>query len=116
MDKMYFLNTCDTCRKIIAKLPSTAKLAFQDIRKEPITPGQLDEMKRRAGSYEALFSRKAQLYKARGLKDRLLTEEEYRALILEHYTFLSRPVFLIGEQLFVGNHPKTIDAVVEALK
>lgn len=115
MDKMYFLNTCDTCRKIIAKLPAKAKLVFQDIKKEPITAGQLDQMKHLAGSYEALFSRKAMLYKERGLKDQKLAEGDYRDLILEHYTFLSRPVFLIDGKIFVGNAAKTVDAAIEAL-
>jgi len=115
MDKMYFLSTCDTCRKIIGRLPAKAKLVFQDIRKEPITEAQLEEMRRLAGSYEALFSRKAQLYKERGLKDQTLSEDDYRNLILEHYTFLSRPVFVLGDAIYIGNAAKTIDAVVEVL-
>jgi arsenate reductase len=73
-------------------------------------------MKDLAGSYEALFSRKAQLYKARGLKDQKLTEDDYKNLILEHYTFLSRPVFLIGGKIYVGNSAKNVEKVVETLK
>lgn len=115
MDKMYFLSTCDTCRKIIGRLPAQAKLVFQDIKKEPITAAQLDEMRRLSGSYEALFSRKAQLYKERGLKDQTLSEDDYRRLILEHYTFLSRPVFVLGDAIYIGNAAATIDAVVAAL-
>jgi arsenate reductase len=39
-----------------------------------------------SGSYEALFSKKAQLYKSMNLKDKSLTEED-KKYILEHYTF-----------------------------
>ena len=115
MDKMYFLSTCDTCRKIIARLPEKVQLVFQNIRTEPVTAEQLEEMKALAGSYEALFSRKAQLYKERGLKNKELTESDYRELILEHYTFLSRPVFLIGGKIYIGNKVETVEDVIEAL-
>lgn len=66
-----------------------------------------------AGSYEALFSRKATLYKERGLKDKTLSEEDYKNLIMEHYTFLSRPVIIADDQIFIGNSPKTVQAAID---
>lgn len=115
MDTVYYLSTCDTCRKILASLPDN-NLVLHDIKKDPITESEIDRMKELAGSYEALFSRKAQLYKSRGLKDRTLTEDDYRNLILEHYTFLSRPVFIISDTIYVGNSAKNVGNVIEALK
>ena len=53
MDKIYYLASCDTCRKIIKNLPKTAELEFQDIRQNPITEEQLEELYQLAGSYEA---------------------------------------------------------------
>jgi arsenate reductase len=50
---------------------------------------ELEEMYQLSGSYEALFSKKAQLYKSMNLKDKSLTEEDYKKYILEHYTFLA---------------------------
>ena len=73
---------------------------------EKITPAQLEELKEKAGSYEALFSRRALKYKEMGLKDKPLAEKDYRRLILEEYTFLKRPVVLIGDELFVGQTSK----------
>lgn len=116
MDKIYYLASCDTCRKIIKSLPNPDRLAFHDIRQNPITPEELDEMHRLAGSYEALFSKKAQLYKSLGLKDKSLTEADYKKYLLEHYTFLSRPVFIIGGKIFIGNSQKNINEVISALK
>ncbi|WP_298151527.1 ArsC/Spx/MgsR family protein [Flavobacterium sp.] len=114
MNRIFYLASCDTCRKIIKMLPEN-DLVFQDIRQEPITPAQLDEMRNLAGSYEALFSRKAQLYKSKGLKDQNLAEADYRNLILEHYTFLSRPVFIIDSKIYIGNSPKNVAEVIKAL-
>ena len=115
-DKIYYLASCDTCRKIIKSLPNTDKLEFQDIRQNAITPEQLQEMYALSGSYEALFSKKAQLYKSMGLKDKKLTEDDYKTYLLEHYTFLSRPVFIISDKIYIGNGQKNIIDVNSALK
>ncbi len=114
-NKIYYLASCDTCRKIIKSLPNTDKLEFQDIRQNPITEQQLDEMYQLSGSYEALFSRKAQLYKSMDLKSKNLTEADCRNYILEHYTFLSRPVFIIDGKIYIGNSQKNIAEVIKAL-
>jgi arsenate reductase len=84
---------------------------MQDIKTEKITPVQLDEMKEMAGSYEALFSRRALKYKELGLKDKKLTEDDYRRLILDEYTFLKRPVTISGKNIFIGNDKKTVEAL-----
>lgn len=115
MKTIFYLKTCDTCRRIIKALPKTEGFTLQDIKSEPLTPQQLEELHRLAGSYEALFSRKATLYKERGLKNKVLSEADYRSLILEHYTFLSRPVIVDGESIFIGNSPKTVQAATEHL-
>ncbi len=114
MDKIYYLASCDTCRKIIKSLPKN-NLVFQDIRQDPITPEQLTEMRELAGSYEALFSKRAQLYKSMNLKEKSLTEDDYRDLILQHYTFLSRPVFIISGKIYIGNNQNTIKQVTAVL-
>ncbi|KAF2514603.1 arsenate reductase family protein [Flavobacterium foetidum] len=114
MNKIYYLASCDTCRKIIKSLPEN-NLVFQDIRQEPITDEQLEEMHQLAGSYEALFSRKAQLYKSMDLKNKDLKEADFKKYILEHYTFLSRPVFIIDGKIYIGNSQKNVAEVIKAL-
>jgi arsenate reductase (glutaredoxin) len=76
----------------------------------------LDEMAKIAGSYEALFSRIAIKYRTLGLNAKNLSEKDYRKLILEEYTFLKRPVLLLGSEIFIGNSPKNVAAAAEALK
>ena len=115
-DKIYYLASCDTCRKIIKSLRNTDKLEFHDIRQNPITEKELEEMHSLAGSYEALFSKKAQLYKSMDLKNKSLTETDFKKYILEHYTFLSRPVFIINDKIYIGNGQKNVNEVIAALK
>jgi arsenate reductase len=115
MRKIYYLASCDTCRKIIKSLPSNANLEFHDIRQNPITVEELEFMHQLSGSYEALFSKKAQLYKEKGLKNMTLTEEDYKNYILEHYTFLSRPVVILENEIFIGNSQPNILKLQKAL-
>lgn len=115
MNKIYYIASCDTCRKIIKSLPKGNDLVFRDIKQDPLTIAELDEMHQLSGSYEALFSKKAQLYKSMNLKDKSLTEEDYKKYILEHYTFLSRPVFVINNAVYVGGTQQNMLQVMKAL-
>ncbi|KFF20400.1 arsenate reductase family protein [Flavobacterium hydatis] len=115
MNKIYYLASCDTCRKIIKGLPKDNDLVFHDIKQNPITEAELEEMYQLSGSYEALFSKKAQLYKSMDLKNKSLTEADFKKYILEHYTFLSRPVFIIDEKIYIGNSQQNILQVMKVL-
>ncbi len=111
MKKIYYLSSCSTCTRIIKELGlKEKKFEFQDIKTEKITASQLDEMKKMAGSYEALFSRVALKYRALGLDKTEMTESDYKKNILEEYTFLKRPVMIIGNKIFVGNSKNNISA------
>lgn len=117
MKKMYHLGNCTTCQAIIKETGVEKKgFVMQDIKFEKITATQLDEMKKMSGSYESLFSRRAMKYKELGLKDKKLTEKDYRQFILDEYTFLKRPVTIINDKIFIGNDKKTVEAVKQAAK
>ena len=115
MNKIYYLASCDTCRKIIKSLPKDNNLVFHDIKQNPITEIELEEMHQLSGSYEALFSKKAQLYKSMDLKNKSLTESDFKKYILEHYTFLNRPVFIINGKIYIGNSKKNVAEVIKVL-
>jgi arsenate reductase len=116
MKKIYHLANCTTCQAIIKETAIDQKgFEMQDIKTEKITASQLDEMKAMAGSYEALFSRRAMKYKEWGLKDKQLTEKDYRQYILDEYTFLKRPVVIMGKKIFIGSEKKNLSALTEAL-
>lgn len=113
MKKIYHLATCNTCQKIIAQLSVDDQTVLQNIKVESITEEQLEEMKDLAGSYEALFSRRAMKYRSMGLNEMTLDEEDYKRYILEEYTFLKRPVMINGDKIFIGNSKKVVAAAAE---
>ena len=115
MNKIYYLSTCNTCTRIINELNLPEGFQLQDIKTEPITKSQIEEMRALTDSYENLFSKRARLYKELGLKDKALSEEDYKNYILEHYTFLKRPVVLFNNQIFIGNSKKTVEAAKLAI-
>ena len=114
MRKVYYLSTCDTCKRIMNEL-NLDGFVQQDIKTEPMTTAQVEEMRALSGSYESLFSKVARKYRAMGLNERNLSEEEMKNYIVEEYTFLKRPVFIIDDQIFIGNSKKTVEAVKEVI-
>ncbi len=112
MKKVYFLQTCDTCRRILKEV-NLEGFEKQEIKANPVTVSQLEEMYIFSNSYEALFNKRAKKYKSMGLKSELITEKEYRQFILDEYTFLKRPVFIVGNDIFIGNSKKEIDRLKE---
>ncbi|SFS49211.1 arsenate reductase family protein [Lutibacter maritimus] len=107
MKKIYYLKTCDTCRKILKEI-DTSDYILQEIKTEPITVKQLDELYALTKSYEVLFSKMAKKYKQMDLKNQILTENDYRQLILDEYTFLKRPVIINENEILIGNTKKRI--------
>ena len=87
----------------------------QDLKVQGITNVELDELFNLTDSYEELFSRRAKLYQERSLKDENLLEEDYKGLILEHYTFLKRPVIVNNDKIFIGSSPKTVAAAKKSI-
>ncbi|MDG1298201.1 MAG: ArsC/Spx/MgsR family protein [Saprospiraceae bacterium] len=114
MKKIYHLSTCSTCQRIVKELNPSSDVLLQDIKTEKITVPQLEEMKNLAGSYEALFSRRAMKYRSLGLNDMQLEEDDYKRYILEEYTFLKRPVILIKDSVFIGNSKKVVEKAKDA--
>ena len=82
---------------------------------ENITVTQLEEMYALSNSYEALFNKRAKLYKAMDLKNQVLSETDYRQYLLDEYTFLKRPVFIVDEEIFIGNSKKVVEKLKEKI-
>ena len=114
MKKAYYLSSCSTCDRILKEVKDH-HFQLQDIKFDAITEEQIDQMYQFTNSYEALFSKRARKYKSMGLKDQNLKEEDFKNLILEEYTFLKRPVFIVAHEIFVGNSKKTIDGLKKCL-
>jgi arsenate reductase len=112
MKKCYYLKTCDTCKRILNEINDDS-IERQNIKVDKITEHQLEEMKFLSGSYESLFSRRSMQYKELNLKEQTLTEVDYKKYILQHYSFLKRPVFIFDNDIFIGNTKKEIERLKE---
>jgi arsenate reductase len=110
MTIFYYLKSCSTCSRIIQALNLPEDVIMHDIKSQPISEEALVALRDLAGSYEALFSKRAQLYKSEGLKDKDFSEKDFKSYILKHYTFLKRPVLVYQNQIFIGNTAKTVEA------
>ncbi len=115
MKKIYFLKTCDTCRRILKEI-KTDEFTLQEIKLEPLTVKQLEEMHALTNSYEFLFNKRSKKYTAMDLKNQTLSEKDYKRLILDEYTFLKRPVFIVDNNIYVGNSKKTIEDLKNQLQ
>jgi len=114
MKKIYYLSTCDTCKRIMNET-GTEGFDLQDIKRQHIDAASLDRLQKDHGSYEALFNKRAVKYRAEGLNEKSLSDADYRSLILDEYTFLKRPVYIIEEASFVGNSKQTIQDIKNRL-
>ena len=115
MKLFFYLKTCDTCKRIINQLNLTSDIELVDIKVNPLNKKQLKVIHSLSNSFEELFNKRAQLYKQRNLNTKILSESDYEKLILEHYTFLKRPILLYNNKLFVGNSKMTIEKIKKFL-
>ena len=115
MRKIWYLDTCSTCNRIMGELGGLEDFEKQNIKDNNISAGELDDLRNKVGSYEALFSRRAMKFRQWGLHEKTLTEQDFRDLILKEYTFLKRPVIIIGESVFAGNAKKEVEGAKRLL-
>lgn len=115
MKKIFYLKTCNTCKRFIDAIKTVDEFAFQEIKSQPITVVQIEQLCKLAGSYEALFSRRAKLYTEMGLNRQSLSEADYKHYLLHHYTFLKRPVVVLEDKIFIGSSKATLATINESL-
>lgn len=109
MLSFYYLKNCSTCKRILRELDISNIANLIDIKNNPINKITLEYLKSLSGSYEVLFSKKAQLFNKSELKNQNLSEDDFKKLILEHYTFLKRPVLVVDKKIFIGNSQKVVE-------
>ena len=98
--RTFSLNSCNTCQRIHRELDLPSHVEFVNIKDEPLTAETLERLKKLSGSYEALFSKRAQLYKKRNLNEQL-SEESYKSLYWNIYFLKRRFLSMTRESLLV---------------
>lgn len=114
-DRFFYLSTCSTCTRILKELNLPESIRKQDIKSSPLDSKTLAALADLAGSYQTLFSKRAQLYKQRNLREKNLGEQDYKQLLEEHYTFIKRPVLVLNNQIFIGNSPAVVTQAKKAI-
>ncbi len=110
-NKIWYLSTCNTCKKIIneLELKKIKNFEFQDIKKDNISKFDLDEIHKITKlSYENLFNKRAQKYLKSDLKKTIKSDEDFKKAILSEYTFMKRPIIRIKNKYYIGNSKETI--------
>ena len=108
MKKVFYLKTCGTNKKIMTPL-DLSDWEMREIKSQPVTEAELKEMYDKTKSYEALFSKKSTQIKERGIDVNSLKEKDFKKLILDHYSFLKRPVFVTDKEVFAGSDKKNLE-------
>lgn len=116
MKKVYYLSTCDTCKRIMKDVQIDDEFELQDIKFHPLTNEQIDFLYNATGSYEALINKRARKLKEVLTSKSIQKDEDYRELLTMDYTFLKRPVFIVGSDVFAGNAKSTVEEIRLKLK
>lgn len=108
----YWLPNCTTCQKAKRRLEyhRAAIGNLRDIKQEPLSRAEIERLAKMLGGAENLFSRRSTKYRELGLKDKNLTETEMLDLMASDYTFLKRPILVVGDAAIAGFFEKEYDA------
>ncbi len=112
--EVFWLPHCSTCQKAVAFLEERGVpvRAFRDLKAAPLSRAEVNELARKVGGAEALFSRRAMKYRKLGLHERELSEDDLLRLMTEEYTFVTRPVIVRGERATAGFSAKRVGELV----
>jgi arsenate reductase len=108
MRTVFYIKNCNTSKRVIKELGLDKHFELRDIKEQKLTEKEIDELAKMAGSYQALFSKKARKYREYNLHLENLTEEDYKKYLCEDYTFLKRPTIVVDDKIFVGSHKNTV--------
>ncbi|CAA9386794.1 MAG: Arsenate reductase glutaredoxin-coupled [uncultured Pyrinomonadaceae bacterium] len=112
----YWLPECTTCQKAKRRLDyhRVAPTNFRDIKREPLDRSEIERLAALIGGAENLFSRRSVKYRELGLKDKTLSDDEMVDLMTNEYTFLKRPILVIGDRAIAGFFEKEYDALLRS--
>ncbi len=112
---VYWLPHCTTCQKAVAYLHDKGVpiRSFRDLKAQPLERAEVEELARKVGGAEALFSRRAMKFRKLGLHEQQLSDDDLLRLMAEEYTFVTRPVIVRGDRATAGFSARRVDALLE---
>ncbi len=112
---LYHLSTCSTCKRIVKELQAKHPVTLREIKSVPLSLAEVERLAAKAGSYEAIFSRRAIKFRELGLHLTNMGEMDYKRYLLEDYTFLKRPVLETESAVTAGNSKTAVEAMLKSL-
>ena len=111
---VYGLPHCTTCQRGVQHLRDAGVTVqeFRDLKSNPLTRAEVEDLASKVGGAETLFSRRAMKYRKMGLHEQQLSEDDLLRLMAEEYTFITRPVVVRGDRATAGFSAKRLDELV----
>lgn len=116
VEEFYWLPYCSTCTKAEQHLKDAGiKIKkYINLKEEPVTKATVKKLIKLAGGTEAIFSKRAMKYRAWGLHEKTLSDDEMLDYMVQEYTFIKRPVLVTSDkQILAGFSKKRYDALIE---
>ena len=118
MSKIHFygLPNCTTCQKALRRLDyhRVPEVEKRNIKEEPLTREEIKKLAAMLGGIENLFSRRSVKYRELGLRDKELSEADMLDLMENEYTFLKRPILVVGNKAVAGFFERIYDEFLTA--
>ncbi|MBN1111830.1 MAG: hypothetical protein JXA53_02820 [Bacteroidales bacterium] len=112
---VYFLSTCDTCKRIMKEVSVNDEFKVIDLKENRLSEDEIAFFVSKVDSISDLINKHAVIYKEQDLKNKQLSDDEIESLLIKHYTLIKRPIFIIGEDTFIGNSRAVIEKVKSKL-
>lgn len=113
--KFYWLPNCSTCVKAknFIERHGIKNYELRDIKANPLSREEVEDLAKKLGGIDDLFSKRAVKYREMKLNERELSESEMLDLMTEEYTFLKRPILVIDNKAIAGFFEKYINEFLE---
>ncbi|MDX5326850.1 MAG: hypothetical protein LPK80_11390 [Bacteroidota bacterium] len=109
MFTIFYLSTCDTCRRILKLWTPSQDVILREIKAEPIDATELDRLMGKVGNYKDLLNTRSRKLKEWAIDWRSLSDAETRELILRDYSLLKRPILETPDRVLAGNSKKVVE-------
>lgn len=114
----YELPHCSTCQKARQFLQDAGVTIHHsvNVKEQSVDKTTLKQLADALGGVDALFSKRALKYRAMGLHERTLSEDEMLDLMVQEYTFIKRPVMVFKDgPVMAGFSQKQLGALLKQL-
>ena len=104
----YWLPNCSTCQKAKRYIErhGIKNIELRDIKENPLTRAEVENLAKMLGGADELFSRRAVKYREMKLGEREVSKTEMLALMTDEYTFLKRPMLVMKNKAIAGYFEK----------